>query len=155
MVVHRFPVRSAWPFLVAVLGAAALLGCNSDPDDRTPAGALRLFVGAMERSDRDVRALEDAYRLLAPEAREALRARAERAESLAGREMAPWDMLVQGRFRLRVPIDGQDALVERIDGDRAVVVVQGDDGVPRAEVPMVREGDRWRVHLDIPPVTRP
>jgi hypothetical protein len=38
----------------------------------------------------------------------------------------------------------------RIDGDTAVVTVFGRREGERADVAMVREGDRWRVDLDLP-----
>jgi hypothetical protein len=137
--------------LVCALVAVAA-GCDEAPDDRTPSGALLRFLEAMEQSTRDPRALEQAYHLLAPTTREALAARAARAESLAGREMHPWEMIVQDHFRMRVPLEGRRDLTERIDGARATVVVRDGKGEPMAEVPMVQEGDRWRVHLEIPPV---
>jgi hypothetical protein len=143
-------------FVRTALLAACLmvgLGCDRTPDDRTPAGALLQFIDAMDKGSRDPGALEDAYRLLSPQARDALAARAARAESLGGREMQPWEMIAQDRFRMRAPLDGARGLTERIDGDRATVVVPGEGDRPAAEVPMVKEGDRWRVHLDIPPVT--
>jgi hypothetical protein len=149
MVDQRACVRTALMAACLVVG----LGCDGTPDDRTPAGALLQFIDAMDKSSRDPRALEDAYRLLAPQARDALAARAARAESLGGREMQPWEMIAQDRFRMRAPLDGPRELTERIDGDRATVVIPGEGGRPAAEIPMVKEADRWRVHLDIPPVT--
>jgi hypothetical protein len=154
MVVHRrVSGMAAACSLVAWMAVAP--GCNREPDDRTPSGALRLFVTAMERSEHDARALEDAYRLLAPDAREALAERARRAESLAGREMKPADMLVQGRFRVRVPVSDRGELVERVEGDRAVVVVPGAGETGPVEVPMVKDGDRWRVVLEVPSLIPP
>lgn len=138
----------------AVLLASAVLasGCRAEPDDSTPEGALVLFLEAMDQSDWNQHALEDAYGLLSKDAREALAARARRAESLAGRSFEPWEMIAQGRFRLRFAPREPDGLVARVHGDRATVVVRGEADGQRAEVPMVREGGRWRVALEISPV---
>lgn len=138
--------------LVAALGAAAGIGagCAREPTDATPTGALRLFLDAMDRAEQDARALEEAYALLDAGAREALAHRAHDAAALGGgREFAPWEMLAQGRFRLRFSFPEYGAMRERVDGDRAVVTVTGAGGA-RAEVPLVREDGRWRVALELP-----
>lgn len=131
-------------------------GCDSPPSDETPQEALSLFLDAMSRSDRDPQGLKDAYGLLAPSTREALQRRARRAGMLAGRDFEPWEMLAQGRFRLRFAPERASEMEVRHDGDRAVVVVEGAESEERAEVPMRREGEHWRVALAIPPMrTRP
>lgn len=127
-----------------------LLGCSDAPTDETPSGALRLFLEAMDRSDWDREALRDAYALLSPDARRGLEERAHTANTLSGRAFEPWEMLAQGRFRLRFAPRSRDGMVERIEGDRAVVVVTGDRDGERAEVPMVREDGRWRIALELP-----
>jgi hypothetical protein len=131
--------------LAALVALSA--SCSSAPSDDDPVGALTLFLEAMKKSDWDESAREDAYALLSPDARAALEGRAERANALSRREFAPWEMLAQGRFRLRfTPTDTE----VRIDGDTAVVTVFGRREGERADVAMVREGDRWRVDLDLP-----
>lgn len=136
--------------LVVSLSLLAALGCSSEPTDETPRGALELFLDAMSRSARDEHALEQAYALLAEPARRELERRADLAGALAGRDFEPWRMLPQGRFGLRFAPKARGGLRERVDGDRAVVVVTGDRG-QRAEVPLIREDGRWRVALEIPP----
>ena len=136
--------RVATALFLVVLGA-----CGSEPTDETPTGALTLFLEAMEKSDWDETARADAYALLSPEARTALEARAEQANSLSHREFEPWEMLAQGRFRLRFTPASTEV---RIDGDQATVTVLGRREGERADVPMVREGDAWRVHLVLPAV---
>ncbi len=137
-------------FALALLGAAS--GCSSTPTDETPSGALTLFLEAMSRSEWDRDALRDAYELLSPAARESLTERARMANTLSGRSHEPWEMLSQGRFRLRFAPRRQGGMIERIEDDGAVVVVAGARDGERAEVPMVREGDRWRVALELPSV---
>ena len=139
------------PWCVLLLGLCA---CSSAPSDETPSGALLMFLGAMERSDWNQEALREAYALLSADAREALEERAEMANALSGRDFEPWQMLAQGRFRLRFAPRQDGGLSERIDGDRAVVVVTGSRDGERAEVPMVLEDGEWRVDLDIPPMRR-
>ena len=128
-----------------------LSSCDSQPADATPSGALAGFLQALERSAHDPAALREAYGLLDRRARAALRARASKTETLAGgRRFKPWEMLAQGRFQLRFTPARRDAMQERIDGDRAVVVVRGESARKRAEGQMVREAEGWRVVLDVP-----
>jgi len=127
----------------------SLSACSSEPTDETPAGALTLFLEAMEKSDWDDTARADAYALLSPEARTALEERAERSNALSRREFEPWEMLAQGRFRLRFTPASTEV---RVNGDEATVTVLGRREGERADVPMVREGERWRVHLILPAV---
>jgi len=134
----------------------ALAACAPAPSDETPLGALRMFLRAMERSSDDARALEEAYALLDSEARAALTLRARDASALAnGREFAPWEMLAQGRYRVRFPYAEFGSMREAIDGERATVTVVGTEGGSRAEVPLVREDGHWRVVLRVPPPPAP
>lgn len=143
---------------LACLAAGALAcgstACSSTPSDETPSGALQMFLDAMLRSDWDQSALREAHELLSPDAREALQQRAAMANALSGRALEPWQMLTQGRFRLRFAPRAEQGMVERIDGDRAVVIVTGSRDGERAEVPMVLEDGAWRVDLQIPPMRR-
>ncbi len=135
------------PLVLTLVLVALGAGCSSEPSDDTPTGALTLFLEAMEKSDWDASAREDAYALLSADARAALDQRAARANALSRREFAPWEMLAQGRFRLRFA-PAQTRAHE--DGDEATVTVLGRREGERADVPMVREDGHWRVHLVIP-----
>ncbi|MFW6051552.1 MAG: hypothetical protein ACODAU_10275 [Myxococcota bacterium] len=152
MVVQRGVGGGRWCLVALALGC---LACTPEPDDATPEGALRLFLEAMERSEWDAEAREEAYRLLGSETRARLRTRARRAEGLARRELAPWDVLVQGSFRLRFTPNDAATKVATTEGDRATVVVRGRGEGQRAEVPMVRERGKWRVALRLPPLSSP
>jgi hypothetical protein len=135
---------------IAALGML-FAACAPAPSDETPLGALRMFLRAMERSSDDARALEEAYALLDTPARDALVARARDASALAnGREFAPWEMLAQGRYRVRFPYAEYGSMREAVEGDRATVTVVGTDRRSRAAVPLVREDGHWRVVLRIP-----
>ncbi|MFW5875413.1 MAG: hypothetical protein ACOCXM_01625 [Myxococcota bacterium] len=141
--------------VLILMGVVLLAGCPSEPDDSSPAGALHLFLDAMDRSEWDEEAQREAYALLSAEARSRLAQRARQAEALSGRAFEPWDMLTRGRFRLRLAPRDRGGMVERVQGDRATVVVRGRTPERRAEVPMVRAEDGWRVALEVPPLNRP
>ncbi len=140
---------SAVALLLALAVPAA--ACDDEPTDDTPAGALTLFLDAMERSSRDDHALEEAYHLLAADARHALEVRAERASSLSHRDFSPWDMLAQGRYRRRFALGSP--MRESIEGDHATVTVLGSREGERADVSLVHERSGWRVVLEIPEMT--
>jgi hypothetical protein len=111
----------------------------------------------MDRSSWDQSALKEAFHLLEADARAALSERAREVPSLSGRELEPWDMIAQGRYRLRFAPRPGDGLREVIDasGDRATVTVLGADPDDRAAVPLVRERGRWRIALAVPNATDP
>ena len=135
--------------IVAVILAG--LACSSAPTDETPSGALRLWLAAMDRAGQEPSARREAYALLASPARRRLRERAELATSLAGRDFHPWDMLAEGRYRLRFAPKEPGGMRERISGERAVVIVTGSREWQVAEVPMRLERGKWRVDLALAP----
>lgn len=131
---------------------ATIQACGlGSSEQRSPVATVRHFLDMMDRSATDEGALEDAYRLLDASARKALDERAERASTLAGRRYAGWQMLSQGRFRLRFAPAAPGGLRERVQGDRALVTVSGAKG-QRAEVLLVREQGQWQIALPIPPM---
>lgn len=147
-----------WARRLVVLCFVAVSACAGEPTTRTPEGALELFLRAMQASEDDPGARARAYALLSRDARQALGERARLAGSLANRHFEPWEMIAEGRYRLRFPPRPRGGFVTRmIDADHAIVVVRG-EGNERAEAPLVREGDEWRVQLRVPAperVTRP
>lgn len=147
-------MRRSRSWLACALGAVALAaallgGCSDEPTEDTPEGALRLFLDAMDRSQWDREALREAYALLSRTARSRLEQRAARASSLSSRETEGWEMLAQGRFRLRFAPKRAGGMETEMREPRAVVIVRGEGG-QRAEVPMVEEDDGWRVDLRLP-----
>jgi hypothetical protein len=141
-----------WLALVALAA-----GCSSPPSGDTPAGALRLFVESVERArqslgpDRDA-ALEQALELVDEASRAEIEERTRGAESLGARDLEPFELLAAYPRR-----EGAGALPTRAsafrehldpDGTHATVSVRSPTGA--IEVPMVREGDAWRVVLSIP-----
>jgi len=136
--------------LCFALFVACSAGCSSSPAagaQRSPSETLRQFLAAMDQSASDDRALRVAYELLASPAQKALEARAARVKSLAGQSLEPWQMLAQGRFRLRFSPASRRGMRESIQGDRATVTVTGTGPDERADVPLVRENGQWRVSL--------
>jgi hypothetical protein len=136
--------------LCFALSVAALAGCSSQAGlvaQRSPSEVLRQFLAAMDRSASDDGALRTAYELLASPAQKSLEARAARVKSLAGQSLEPWQMLAQGRFRLRFSPASRRGMRETINGDRATVTVTGNGPDERAEVPLVREHGQWRLSL--------
>jgi hypothetical protein len=136
--------------LRAVLLAVVFAICACGPaGDEGPARTVRRFVALMDRSGTEPAALREAYGLLDAKARASLQRRASEATTLSGRPVEPWEMLARGRFWLRLPLGR--GVRERIDGDRARVIVA--EGDARAEVPLVREKDGWKIVLAIPEST--
>lgn len=125
-------------------------GCQRSAGDETPIATVRHFLEVMDRSAEDEKALQEAYPLLDAAARAALTRRAERATELAGRAYQPWQMLAQGRFRLHFSPASRGGMRERVEGERATVIVTGENPAQHAEVPLVREQGRWRIQLAVP-----
>jgi hypothetical protein len=137
--------------LLALLASLAAQGCGRNDVDEDPVSTVRSFLELMERSATDEVAMADAFALLDRGAQQALRVRADRARSLSGRAFEPWQMLAQGRFRLRFAPVSPGGLRARVQGERAVVVATGARAGERAEIPLVREDDAWRIELKLPP----
>jgi hypothetical protein len=140
--------------LVCVGLANAAVGCGGAEADGTPAEALSRFLEAMDRSVINEAALKDAYALLDEEAQRELSSRASRAGFLTGRKFEPWDMIAQGRFRLRFAPAEHAGMHTTLSGDTAVVHVKSEDSRAQAAVPLVREAGRWRVKLQLQQLAR-
>jgi hypothetical protein len=126
-----------------------LVACDDARGEQDPGATVRRFIDSMDRSVNDPTALEEAYQLLDSSSQRELAVRALKAETLAGHAYKPWEMLVQGRFRLRFAPRKSGGLQARIDGDQAIVVAQGARAEEHAEIPLVREQGRWRLKLNI------
>lgn len=135
-----------------VLSVVYAVGCNAPAVEATPVQVLTEFLEAMDRSRDDNNALRRAYGLLDQNAHTALEKRARTAETLAGREFKPWEMLAQGRFRIIFSPAQRGGMRAKIDDNRAFVTVTSEDGSHRVNVPMVLEKEGWRVELEIPDI---
>ena len=158
-VVDRAPARPSGSGVltcVLVTWAGTLAACGSPPTDETPAGALRLFLGAIWSSealdaDDDQDTLTTAYELLDAESREHLARQARLAGALGGRERDPWEMLAAGASRMALVPRTSGGMREVIDPDgRGATVIVSDERGASADVRLVREDDGWRVLLHVP-----
>lgn len=140
-----------------VLGGvlALIAGCGGPPDDRSAAGALRLFFDSVSASQRSTgpsrtEALEAAYRLLDEESRARLAARARSTGALGGRPHEPWEMIAAYATRDSALPSRASSFREAIapDGVHATVTVHLDEE-RTIEVPMLRQDEGWRVVLGV------
>lgn len=140
---------------------ALCVACSGPPSEDSPSGALRLFVESIERarlsagSDRD-EALESAYRLLDETSRERLEERSRTAEALGARDHDAFEMLAAYPSReaaSAVPTRAS-SFRESVDPDGLHATVSVRLPESTIEVPMVREGEAWRVVLSVPEPSR-
>jgi len=136
--------------LSALLLAAALsqVGCEAEAKDSTPERVVQEFIERMQRVHGDRRAARLAYELLWVDARRNLAERAKRASAVAGREIAPEEMIAPSHFSLAYRPKKMSA---RVDGDWAEVTMSGETNATQPHtVKCVREDGHWRVVLELP-----
>ena len=138
--------RALW--LVATPFVATLVGCEEEASDGEPERVVSEFILRMQRVHGVRKAARAAYDLLWNDARRNLAERAKRASDVAGREIAPEEMLPPSRFSLH---HKPRHFEMRVDGDWAEVAVTGEDGAVD-RVKCVREDGKWRVVLELPPL---
>lgn len=145
----RMPIgRWCRATLLAFSVAALLGGCQQEQSDVEPDRVVAEFIERMQRVHGERKNARAAYELLWSEARRNLAERAKRASDVAGREIAPEEMLPPSRFSLHHKPRRFEA---RIDGDWAEVTVTGEDSAVD-RVKCVREDGNWRVVLELPPL---
>jgi len=135
-------------FAVALLASSlSQAGCEPEAKDATPERVVQEFIERMQRVHGDPHAARSAYELLWVEARRNLAERAKRASAVAGREIAPEEMLAPSHFSLAYPAK---ALSAHTDGDWSEVTVSGDANTQPHVIKCVREDGHWRVVLELP-----
>ena len=127
--------------------AFAPTGCEAEAKDSTPERVVQEFIDRMQRVHGDPRAARLAYELLWVDARRNLAERAKRASAVAGREIAPEEMIAPSHFSLAYH---PKKLTARTDGDWSEVTVTGDANSTPHTVKCVREDGHWRVVLELP-----
>jgi hypothetical protein len=142
-------VRGAFALWLAVLGGG-LIGCEREAVDTRPEQVVEEFIQRMQRVHGDPKAARAAYELLWVEARRNLAERAKRASAVAGREVAPEEMIAPSRFSLKGMPKRYSA---EVDGDWALVHIIGESSETAPyNVRCVREDGHWRVVLELPPL---
>jgi hypothetical protein len=139
----RQAVVGLWLFF-----GALQVGCEAEAQDSTPERVVQEFIARMQRVHGDPRSARAAYELLWVDARRNLAERAKRASAVAGREIAPEEMLAPSHFSLAFR---PKKLSAHTDGDWSEVTVSGESNAGLAHVvKCVREDGRWRVVLELP-----
>ena len=124
-----------------------LSGCRDHPEAGGPEEAVQQFIDGMQRVHGDIERASAAYRLLAKADRDNLAERARRASAVAGRTLAPEEMLAPSRFYLEFqPVRWSS----KDSGNYSLVTAQGSSADQRREIRCVKEADGWKVLLDLP-----
>jgi hypothetical protein len=134
--------------LLLVMAMTLLLGCRREAVDEDPERLVREFIFGMQRVHGDQKNARVVFDLLWSPAQKNLTERAMRASALAGRKVAPEEMIAPSRFTLRFE---PRRIYSTINGNLAIVTVQGEPPLRETrEIRCVREDSRWRVVLDLP-----
>lgn len=140
-------VRVTHWLLVLSLGAASGVACREHPEAPGPEEAVQAFIDNMQRVHGDIERSRSAYEFLSKADRDNLAERARRASAVAGRTLAPEEMLAPSRFYLEF----QPARwTSHASGSYSVVTAFGQSPDQRREIRCVKEADGWKVLLDLP-----
>ena len=140
----RSPFRALLAALISL--ACALVAC-AERDEDSPERAVQEFIDRMQRVHGDAEKSKTAFELLAREAQSNLEERAKRASSAVGQVVRPEEMLAPSRFYLSFTPRSWST---REGPGWAIVTAYGESPRERKEIRCLREGDRWKVVLDLP-----
>jgi hypothetical protein len=126
---------------VLILLIALWPGCGRQEGCSDPKEVLNLFFTGIEAGD-----LEAAYGLLDAESRKALESIASETTRLTGRSFEPHEFLVPNRFDKKPGI--ARIQTEKGKGKGLTVVILYEDGSSEP-FPLTREGNCYKVHIDI------
>jgi len=132
------------------LGLASL-GCEGRLTEDNPERVVREFITRMQGVHGDPAPARAAFELLWAPAQRNLTERAARASALAGRKVAPEEMIAPTHFSLRFQPQRYSVAEE---GGRATVRVFSDAATGESrDILCVREERGWRVALELPPLS--
>jgi hypothetical protein len=133
--------------LGALLVLWACLACTQHAEDGSPERAVQEFIDRMQRVHGDAQKAKAAYEMLSQDARAKLDERADRASAAIGRVVRAEEMLAPSRFYLSF----QPRTWSSREGPGwAIVTVEGESSRERREVRCLREGNEWKIVLDLP-----
>jgi hypothetical protein len=133
--------------LVLSLGMTTGVACREHPEAPGPEEAVQAFIDNMQRVHGDIERARSAYALLSKGDRDNLAERARRASAVAGRTLAPEEMLAPSRFYLEFQPTRWSS---RDSGNYSIVTAFGQSADQRREIRCVKEADGWKVLLELP-----
>lgn len=148
---RRWPgARGRRAALLATPLLFVLAGCRSEERAALPEEVVAAFIEKMGAVHGDPKAAREAYQLFWSEARRNLIERAKRASAVAGRTIAPEEMIAPSHFTLAFKPARFEARAAQ--GVAEVTVLGAVPETERATVRCALEDGEWRVVVDLPPL---
>ncbi len=136
------------PLLGALWLCLCSISCEGRLTEDSPEHVVREFITRMQGVHGEPAPARAAFELLWAPAQRNLTERAARASALAGRKVAPEEMIAPTHFSLRFQPQRYSVTEQ---GDRATVRVFSDTATSESrDILCVREERGWRVALELP-----